>query len=743
MAADNPASKVLLIGWDGADWKIIMPLLDQGFMPNLEKLVQGGVMGNLATLYPDLSPMLWTSIATGKRPFKHGVLGFTEPAPQKGGIRPVTNLSRRTKALWNIMSQTGRKSVVVGWWPSHPAEPINGVMVSNQYQRAVAPYGRPWPLAPFTIHPPRLIRNLARLRVHPQALDSGLISLFLPRLAEIDQEKDHRVESVAKILADATTIKQAAAAIMHHEPWDLAAVYFDGPDHFSHGFMAYHPPKLPWVQERDFELYHQVVTSGYRYHDFLLGALLAEAGEETTVILVSDHGFHSDHLRPRHIPREPAGPAAQHRHYGVFVIKGPGIKQDDRVYGAGLLDVCPTILAALGLPVGEDMDGKPLVNVFTHPPALRTIPSWDDVPGPDGRHPPDRQVDPIEAREAINQLVALGYIEKPPENQEKAAAEAVRELHFNLARSYMDAQRHPDAIPYLEELYEKWPDEYRFGVQLITCYQAIGRLDLIRPVLEELFRRKKKNMAEARKELRERRKKNKDRPAGERSRRERRAFRKLRAKAGWPAYTMEYLMGALLFAEGDSEGALVHLQKALKMDTGQPSLYLKTGDVFLKMKNWPEAEKCFRRTIELDPDSAPAHLGLGQSLLPRRRNTEAAQAALEAVGLVYHNPLAHYLLGTALHRQGRVPWAVEALKVAVSQNPNFPEAYRRLAYIYRRRLKDPAQAAQYRRLARASARRIKEIKENRVAPLEAAETKARTARTSDQVLLAAREIAPA
>ncbi len=69
---DPPSRKVLLIGWDAADWKVITPLLDAGKMPNLERLINEGVMGNLSTLYPSLSPTLWTSIATGKRPFNHG-----------------------------------------------------------------------------------------------------------------------------------------------------------------------------------------------------------------------------------------------------------------------------------------------------------------------------------------------------------------------------------------------------------------------------------------------------------------------------------------------------------------------------------------------------------------------------------------------------------------------------------------------------------------------------------------------
>ena len=137
----NPARKVLLIGWDAADWSVARPLLAQGKMPALKRLMDAGVWGDLATIRPVLSPMLWTSIATGKRAWKHGIHGFAEPCPATGGIRPITNLSRKTKAIWNIFSQQGWRSNVIGWWPSHPAEPIRGVMVSNHFQQAVGNLG--------------------------------------------------------------------------------------------------------------------------------------------------------------------------------------------------------------------------------------------------------------------------------------------------------------------------------------------------------------------------------------------------------------------------------------------------------------------------------------------------------------------------------------------------------------------------------------------------------------------------
>ena len=196
-----------------------IPCWIPGRCPNLERMVDNGVIGNLATLSPDLSPMLWTSIATGKRPFKHGVYGFTEPDPHSGGLRPITNLSRRTKALWNILSQKGLKCSVVGWWPSHPVEPINGVMVSNHFQTTVGPLDKPWPIRPGTVHPRRIEKHLAPLRWHPQNLDAGHILPFVPRAADVDQEKDQRLSTLAKIICETCTIRDVAVAILQNEPW--------------------------------------------------------------------------------------------------------------------------------------------------------------------------------------------------------------------------------------------------------------------------------------------------------------------------------------------------------------------------------------------------------------------------------------------------------------------------------------------------------------------------------------------
>jgi len=138
MASSTGSRKLLVIGFDAADWKMIHPLVDAGLMPTLSKFIDEGCIGNLATLHPSLSPMLWTSIATGKTADKHGVCGFVEPLADASGVRLVGSATRTTKAFWNITSQAGLKTHVIGWYASHPAEPINGVCVSDQFIDAAA-----------------------------------------------------------------------------------------------------------------------------------------------------------------------------------------------------------------------------------------------------------------------------------------------------------------------------------------------------------------------------------------------------------------------------------------------------------------------------------------------------------------------------------------------------------------------------------------------------------------------------
>lgn len=646
--------KVLLIGWDAADWKFLNPLIDQGLMPTLQRLVEGGAMGKLATLDPPLSPTLWTSIATGKRPYDHGIHGFTEPDPSGEGIRPIYSTNRKVKAIWNMLTQQQLKTHVVGWWPSHPAEPINGVMVSNFFQRANNDITKPWKLPKGTIHPEDKTDLFAKLRVHPQELTGAHLMPFIPDLPKINQLEDKRPYMAAQTLADCTSIHSAATYIMENEEWDFMAVYYDAIDHFCHGFMKYHPPHREHIPLQDYEYYKDVVNAGCRFHDMMLERLLELAGPDTTVMLISDHGFHPDHNRPKAIPKEPAGPAIEHSPYGIIVMNGPGIKQDSSIFGASLLDITPTLLHLYGLPVAEDMAGKVLLQAFADPEEVKTIKSWENIPGADGSHPKDLEVDPEEARQELQQLIELGYIEDPGENMEQAVKGTIDENNYNLARSYINAGRWKDSVPILEKLQSENPKATRYTVRLVKAYQQIGQFQKARNLIDNIRNVHKKESPQ-----------------------------------------LDVLEGTLLLAEQKGKKALELFEKAEREGGVQPHLKLRIANGYLELNKLEKAEQTIQAALEEDPESEVAYLTLGVVRYRMQQYEDALDAFMDAIGLMYYMPLVHYYIGMCLIQLERPEKAAEALEVSLKMAPAFNKPRMELINLYEGVLKQPGRARKF------------------------------------------------
>jgi tetratricopeptide (TPR) repeat protein len=648
------AKRVLLIGWDSADWQIINPLLDAGKLPTLERFINAGVMGNIASLQPILSPVLWTSIATGKRPFKHGIHGFTEPKSDGSGIQPVSSTSRKGKALWNILSQNGLRTQVFGWFASHPAEPLpGGVCVTDAFPRIGGTRSDPSPLLAECIHPESLRDSLGPLRVHPHEIEGDHLTPFLPRGREIDQSNpahQGRLFVLQRLLAQCTSIHAAATWALEHEPWDFAAIYYEGLDLFCHGFMQFHPPRMEGISQQDFELYRDVVTGIYRFHDLMLATLLKIAGDETTIILVSDHGFYSDHLRPPLVPGAPPNPAEWHRPHGIVALRGPGFLVDDRVYGSTLLDIAPTVLALFGLPTGADMDGRVLAQAFRQPPQVGCVPTWESVEGPcaAGLHPPDKQIDPVASQEAVQQLIELGYIEPLPPDAKGAIEATVLEQRMNLALSHLDAGQPKEALPLLEILYAKRPDQSRYALALVQAQLATSQLAEARRTLEALL-------------------------ADE-------------AKKAEPTVLprADLFLGILLAAEGQNEESLRFLRRAEEAEPRLPRLHNQIGIIYLRKRLWSDAERAFTRALEIDGDYAPAYHGLSVSLLRQDRPAEAAEYALRAVGLQHFFPAAHFQLGAVLARLNWPERAVQAFETGLQMRPGVLVVHRYLARLYGR-----------------------------------------------------------
>jgi len=648
-------NKVLLIGWDAADWKIIWPLIAKGEMPALKKLMSKGVYGNISTMNPPYSPMLWSSVATGKTPDKHGVLGFVEVMPQLKGIRPVTANSRKVRAIWNILHYKGYKSNLVGWWPSFPAEPINGVVVSDKFQKVHKNPKKKNPIQKGTIHPESLVKSLQDLRMFPHEVTAAHILPCIPKASEINQEKDIRLQSFAKILAENTSVHATSTNLMRNTEWDFMAVYYDLIDHFCHTFMKFHPPKLKEVPLNLYEIYKDAVVSAYKIQDMMLERTMQLVDDDTTIIVMSDHGFESGHRRILKMPKYPAAPALEHRQFGIFVAAGPNIKQNEKIYGLGLIDIAPTILNMFDLPVGEDMDGKVALDIFKQPKEPKYIDSWENVKGDFGQHKKIVESNVLDNEQTMQQLVDLGYIEKPDENLEIAILKTKCDLKHNLARVYLGKKDYEHSkLLLLELINTKFPKYQESDFKTKNAENLIKQgfkagdsvidtipfyIDLLSISLNE------NNFDKAQLYL-----------------------EKLKALDKKYEVTTFISQAKILVGKGKPHDALKLLEVA-KDRKANAEVWLQIGIIYRRLSHFEKAKEAFQNAINIEVDRAKPHQALAETLIRLGDYETAAEHALTAIELVKYFPEAHYTLGEALEKLGDLENAKIAYDTAISLKP--------------------------------------------------------------------------
>lgn len=631
------AERLLVIGWDAADWLVIDPLIAEGRMPNLARLIDHGVRADLRTLEPKLSPLLWTSIATGKTCDKHGILNFVEPKPEGDGLRVIQSTTRKTKALWNILSQAGLTTNVVGWYASHPAEPIRGRVVSNQmHEGEPKQAGAPWPLVPGAVHPAELADAVAAARVRSAAFPEESLRALVP-MADGHGKRPEVVEKLVKLMAYAASIEAAAHATMQAGPWDATMVFFDAIDTVGHHFMQYRPPRMGHVTEREVQRYGAVMDRVYEWHDAALGRLLERAGPGTTVILVSDHGFHSGAKRPnlKGLPPEQRMEleASWHRPFGILAAAGPGIVAGAACGPCSLLDIAPTALALLGVAAGDDMDGRVLAEIADPALVATRVPSWDAIDGDAGLHPPDLLQDPFEASASIRQLVDLGYLAALPKEAQAQVDLVSRESRFNLATSLIAQQRHADAIPLLRALTAEQPAIVRYGLQLTQCLMAAGEHTEAVSVAQALTKRQ-------------------------------------------PTDPEPRLMLAHALAiTGDRESSLRETERVERLAQGRPQFALGLAAVAMQQGRYGAAAAFGAKAVAADPNDFAGHLACARAELAQGRFEEAAGHALDALEITQAIPEAHHLLGVALAWYGDFASALESLEMALRFDPGAAESH--------------------------------------------------------------------
>ncbi len=633
-------------------------------MPVLQKVMEFGVSGKITTLFPVVSPILWNSVATGKLADKHGIVGFTEPSPDGQGARPVSSTSRKAKAIWNILSQAGLRSGVVNWYASHPAEPINGTIFTNRFPSAVDAQAQLIPLDPKAIHPPELFATAEDLQIHPHSLSAEQMLPFFPGRKPEDQS-DLRIGMLAKVLSECATTHNAATYLAAQDDWDFLAVYYEAIDHACHGFMEYYPPAMAHVSSEDAEIYGGVIPGIYQFHDMMLGRLLDLAGPETTLLLLSDHGFHSGELRPlvaehSRVPLDKFGakmnPVGWHRPQGIFAAVGQAIKRDDLIHGASLLDIAPTVLALLGQPIPDDMDGRVLTKIFAEPPELERVPSYEEPHPQDGMH---RDVsieesDPLRARQALEQLAALGYIELGDASEpEKQAAEAIWECESNLAQVYFSSDRPREALEILERMVAQRPEPH-LRIRVALCLLGLGRFAEAEPIVRKVIEEHPEQN---------------------------------------PA---RLILGRSLMAQNRLDEAFAILEPLQNRPETMPIIQAALGLIYLRRNLLPEAEAAFRRAIERDDDSVEAHDGLGIVLRRQGRFEDAIFEHMRAASLQHLRPQTHLNLGIALANSQQFDWAIRAFSLTSEMAPNEPLPHRWLAMIYRRVKNDREKAREHR-----------------------------------------------
>lgn len=264
--------KVLVVGLDGATFDLIEPWAEQGYLPTLSKLMQGGARGRVLSTVPPMTAPAWTSFATGTNPGKHGLYDWV--ARQAGSYRfaPVTSVDNAMPTLFQILSDAGRRVCLLNVPMTYPASRVNGIMISGM----PAPDTRgaiSYPADAFA----ELVATVGDYCLYPdpgQAYSDSGIAAFLDRLYRCTELR-----------------VRAFDYLRGREDWDFSMVVFNGTDTVSHALWKVMDAQHPLHDARVAEKYGTAIRDFYSAVDAHLGRWVDGLDGDTTLVVMSDHGF--------------------------------------------------------------------------------------------------------------------------------------------------------------------------------------------------------------------------------------------------------------------------------------------------------------------------------------------------------------------------------------------------------------------------------------------------------------------
>lgn len=262
--------KVAVFGLDGVTFDLLKPWLDEGRLPNLAKMLDGGVQGPLRSTIPPVSASAWASFATGSNPGQHGLVDFTYPAPDGYEIQVSNGRTRAVPALWEIVGHAGGQVGVVSMPMTFPPQPVNGFMLCS--------FLTPSEESQYT---------------YPQDLQEEIaqhIGSFPLHMSEKGRGKDPRVfvKAVKQMEIDRA---KAVCYLMRSRPWDLFLYVFETTDNLQHEVWHLLDDSHPLYDAQMAASVMPDILDYYETIDRLLGEMLALVPDEALRMVLSDHGF--------------------------------------------------------------------------------------------------------------------------------------------------------------------------------------------------------------------------------------------------------------------------------------------------------------------------------------------------------------------------------------------------------------------------------------------------------------------
>jgi len=394
LARPVSGSRVLLIALDGGSLDFLSAAALEGRLPNFGKILDSGAAMHLATIRPTQPDTVWTTVATGKLPARTGVRSaaryrvaavseplellpdscFAHGLVQFGFVdaRPHTAASVRARTIWSILASAGLTCGVVNWPLTHPAQPVRGYLVTDQFYRPGAASLEPEDptrepesrasAAAFSIQPPELF-DAARAAGDLAASDPEPPSAVAYARAEA-----RRPLAQAQPFVTDWMYEHVARALQAEVSPVFAAVRYRELDVAGHRFLRYAMPRaFGDVSPGERKQFGQVLESAYARVDAMIGRAMATLGPDDLLLVVSGFGMEPQTVGKRFVARYIGNPDLSGSHedapdgfmlaYGSAVARG----RRDR---ASVVDVVPTVLYFLGLPVAHDMDGYARTDIF-------------------------------------------------------------------------------------------------------------------------------------------------------------------------------------------------------------------------------------------------------------------------------------------------------------------------------------------------------------------------------------------